>query len=109
MGLGQWIETKIIVGKVKSMGNVLKFLQGWKTWIWAVVMALHQAFPHWPVWGLVDSVASGLGIQATPAFDPGAAVAAVTFLWAAGDHLWQAIRQYRSGVPLSELHSVKLP
>lgn len=95
------------VGKLgagaKSLWN---FLDGWKTWIWAVVMALKIAFPAWPVWGYVDAAAVALGWNSVaPAVDPGQLVQWGTFGLAVGHRLKKAVDQYRAGVPLADVHS----
>lgn len=78
------IESTIVKWKVKSLvkeakvgklGNVGRavwaFLDGKKTLIWALVVALEKAFPDWPVWNLAHVVFGALGWSSlTPAIDP---------------------------------------
>jgi hypothetical protein len=95
------------MGKLGTAGKaVWNFLDGWKTWIWAVVMALKIAFPQLPVWGYVDAAAGALGWNAVaPAVDPGQLVQWGTFAIAVGHRLKKAIDQSRAGVPIADLHS----
>lgn len=83
-----------------------RFLDGWKTWLWAIVEALKIAFPSWPIWGFVDSVANSVGWQhLVPAIDPGQLVQWGTFAIAIGHRLYKAVQQYRAGVPVVALNS----
>lgn len=60
------------MGKLGNAGkNVWAFLDGKKTILWAIVVALQKAFPGLPVWGYVDAAANQLGWQNLPlALDP---------------------------------------
>lgn len=99
-------RSEAMAGKLGAGAKtVWQFLDGWKTWIWAVAMALKTAFPAWPCWGYVAAAASAIGwSDVVPAVDPGQLVQWGTFALATGHKLQKAIAQYRSGVPLVELH-----
>jgi hypothetical protein len=97
-------------GKLGAGAKALwNFLDGWKTWIWAVIMALKLAFPHVPVWDYVDAAASALGwSHVLPAVDPGQIVQWATFALAVGHKFVKAIRAYRAGVPVADIGSANL-
>lgn len=115
MGLKEWIVgheaagemEQMKMGKLGAFGKaVWNFLDGWKTWIWAIVMALKAAFPQLPFWGYVDSIASAIGWNhLAPAIDPGQLVQWATFGVAIGHKLLKAIAQFRAGVPITQLNS----
>jgi hypothetical protein len=97
------------VDKLKALPKDLwAFLDGWKTWIWAVAMALKTVFPAWPIWSVVDSIANVIGwSDVIPAVDPDQLVQWVWFAVAVGHRLAKAIAQYRAGVPIQGLLSGK--
>lgn len=96
------------MGKIPSA--IWRFLDGWKTWIWAVVMALKTAYPQWGIWGSVDAFAGYLGWSSVdPAFDPGQAVQWITFAVAVGHRFWKAVQDFRAGLPISSLLSYRKP
>lgn len=115
MGLKQWAFGRMVgkeaedarMGKLGGGAKALwNFLDGWKTWIWAVVMAAKIAFPNFPAWGYVDAAAAAIHWNAlAPAVDPGALAQWGTFGIAVGHRLIKAIREYRAGVPIADIHS----
>jgi hypothetical protein len=115
MGLRQWLFGRYVartaedasMGKLGEFAKALwRFLDGWKTWIWAIVMALKTAFPALPIWGYVDAAAAAVHWNAlVPAVDPDAMVQWGTFTIAVGHRLIKAWRQWRAGVPIQDIHS----
>jgi len=115
VGLREWFVGREVAAnrrdaEMGKLGPALKAiwnaLDGWKTWIIAVAMALHQVFPGWAAWGYFDAVANAIGWSSVaPAVDPGQLAAAALFLVATGHRLWKAVRAYRAGVPLADIHS----
>ena len=84
------------------------FLDGWKTWIWAVAMALKTWHPEWGIWGTVDALAAYVGWDSiAPAIDPGQLFQWATFAVATVHKFLKALAEYRAGVPLTNLLSQK--
>lgn len=93
---------KLGVG-MKALWN---FLDGWKSWIVAVVAVYKLACHDCAGAGYIDAAQSALGWNSiTGAFDPKEALAAIAVIVALGHRLIKAILQYRAGVPIADLHS----
>ena len=91
------------------LGLVWQFLDGWKTWIWAVVVAAKMWWPDLGVWTTVDSLAAWAGwSNVNPAVDPGQLVQWVTFAIAVGHKFLKAVQEYNSGVPVVALLTRRL-
>lgn len=107
---GWWFAGKAEEARVGKLGSfalkVWRFLDGWKTWLWAIAMALKTVHPEWGCWGYVDAAAHAVGWDAIlPAVDPGALAQWGTFTLAVGHRLLKAYKLYRAGTPLVEIHS----
>ena len=99
------------VGKFKEAGvYAWKLIDGWKTWLWAIIQALKIAFPTLSCWGYVDAAANSIGWQhLAPAVDPGQLVTLVTGCIAVGHKAWKAYKQFKAGVPIVDLQSTIIP
>lgn len=110
MGLSEWAFGQVAARKLKgkSMGKIWQALNGWKTWLMAIVMILElvsQGTAYEGPLGYVRSAANALGWKdLAPAVDPGVTSAAILTLIAVGHKLVKAVRQYRAGVPIGLLH-----
>lgn len=95
------------MSKLIAFGTwIWKALDGWKTWIWAVTIALEHAFPGLGCWQWVDGAAKFVHLDTVvPAVDPDQLVKWGTFAIAIGHRLVKAWHQWRAGVPLVSVHS----
>lgn len=88
-----------------KLGNAAKkvwnFLDGWKTFIVAIVATYKLMCHDCAGAGYANAIVSALGWDAvTGAFDPAQAAMALGFAIAIGHRLLKAVRQYRTGVPM---------
>lgn len=89
---------------------VWTFLDGWKSWIVAIVAVYKLACHECSTSGYLDAGVNALGWNTvTGAFDPKEALAAGLVLIALGHRLWKAIQQYRAGIPVEKLNSAVPP
>lgn len=95
------------VGKLGSgMKTVWQLLDGWKTWLVAIVALYRLACESCATSGYLDAAINALGWNTvTGAFDAREALAAGAVLVALGHRLWKAIKQYRAGRPATQLLS----
>lgn len=86
------------------------FLDGWKSWIVAIVAVYKLMCATCAGAGYVDAILHALGYDTvTAAFDPKQAAMAFGVLVALGHHLAKAVQQYRAGVPVQDIHSNPIP
>lgn len=100
-----------MAGKLGSGAKgIWQALDGWKTWIVAIVLALKIMFPSAPVWGYASAIFGALGWNSvTPEVSPDALAGWGLFLVAVGHRLWKALAQIRAGVPFKDVLSTPPP
>lgn len=88
---------------LKALWN---FLDGWKSWIVAIVAVYKLNCHACATSGYLDAAVSALGWNTvTGAFDPVEFLKAAGVLLAIGHRLLKGIKEYRAGVPLADVHS----
>lgn len=99
------------MGKLGAVPKaVWGFLDGWKSYIVAVVAVYKLVYPQGAVVGGLDATVSALGWdRVSGAFDPQEAVMAAGVLVALGHKLVKAAKQYKAGVPIADLQSEVKP
>lgn len=90
------------MGKLGSIAkSAWTFLDGWKSWIVAVVAVYKLACHDCGGAGYAAAVIHALGWDTvTAAFDPAQALAAGLVVIALGHKVVKAVRQYSTGVPM---------
>lgn len=108
-GIERRIVGKIVASMLKGSGWLWRLLDGWKTWIVAVVALVKLVCVDCgPSMGYVDAIIRALGWDGVAgAFDPKEALAAALVLIALGHKLLKAIAQFRAGAKLADLQTPK--
>lgn len=93
------------MGKLGTAARVIwQFLDGWKSWIVAIVAVYKLACHACSTSGYLDAAINALGWDTVQrAFDPQEALAAALVLIALGHRLWKAVQQYRGGRTVKDL------
>jgi hypothetical protein len=119
MGLISSIKQKLVGREVASnredamlgklggfMKSVWTILDGWKSWIVAVVAVYKLACHDCGGAGYAVAAIHALGWDTvTAAFDPAQALAAGLVIVALGHRVVKAVRQYRAGVPMEYVNT----
>lgn len=107
---GKWVgktAREAMMGKLGAGPKLVwTFLDGWKSWIVALILA-YKLWCHGCASGsYLDVAVNALGwSDVQGAFDPKEFLLAVGFLVAVGHRLLKAIKQFRAGVPVALLNS----
>lgn len=99
-------RSEAMAGKLGAGTKAIwQFLDGWKSWIVAIVAVWKLVCASCASTGYADAIINALGWNVVEnAFDPKQAVTAAFVVVAIAHRLIKAIREYRAGVALKDLN-----
>jgi hypothetical protein len=119
MGLREWAFARLVAKYCKeasmgTLGSGAKFvwgmLNGWKSWIVALVAVYKLMCANCATSGYLTAVLGAVGWNSvTAAFDPEQFVTALAVFIALFHKIVKAYQEYRAGVPVVDIQSPPIP